>query len=49
MQYRTPLIGFLDPPDPFFKALGAPVKEVAGTETELSLPDELSVLKLTFT
>jgi L-ascorbate metabolism protein UlaG (beta-lactamase superfamily) len=31
MHYRTPAIGFLDPPDEFLDDLGAPVEEV-GTE-----------------
>jgi L-ascorbate metabolism protein UlaG (beta-lactamase superfamily) len=31
MHYRTPAIGFLDPPDAFLEALGAPVERV-GTE-----------------
>jgi L-ascorbate metabolism protein UlaG (beta-lactamase superfamily) len=31
MHFRTPAIGFLDPPDAFLDALGAPVEEV-GTE-----------------
>jgi len=48
-HYRTPQIGFLDTEEAFVAALGAPVVEVAGTETELELPAETSVLKLTFT
>jgi L-ascorbate metabolism protein UlaG (beta-lactamase superfamily) len=48
-HYRTPQIGFLETEDAFVEALGAPVVEVAGTETTLELPAQLSVLKLTFT
>lgn len=48
MHYRTPLIDFLDPPEPFFDALGLPVRE-AGAEAELELPTEPEVLKLTLT
>jgi L-ascorbate metabolism protein UlaG (beta-lactamase superfamily) len=48
MHYRTPLIDFLDPPEPFFDALGFPVRE-AGAEAELELPTEPEVLKLTLT
>jgi L-ascorbate metabolism protein UlaG (beta-lactamase superfamily) len=28
MHYRTPAIGFLDPPDAFLDALGAPVERL---------------------
>ena len=49
MHYRTPSIGFLDPPEPFFAALGLPVREAAGPEAELELPSEPEVLKLTLT
>jgi L-ascorbate metabolism protein UlaG (beta-lactamase superfamily) len=48
-HYRTPQIGFLETEDAFVEALGAPVVEIAGTETTLELPAQLSVLKLTFT
>jgi L-ascorbate metabolism protein UlaG (beta-lactamase superfamily) len=48
MHYRTPQIGFLDPPDAFLDALGWPVDEV-GAETELSPGDEQKVVKLTLT
>jgi L-ascorbate metabolism protein UlaG (beta-lactamase superfamily) len=49
MHYRTPLIGFLDPPEPFFEALGLPVHEAGAAEAELTLPSEPEVLKLTLT
>jgi L-ascorbate metabolism protein UlaG (beta-lactamase superfamily) len=49
MHYRSSRISFLDPPEPYFEALGWPVEEVSSTETELKLGDAPSVLKLTFT
>jgi L-ascorbate metabolism protein UlaG (beta-lactamase superfamily) len=49
MHYRSNRIGFLDPPEPYLEAIGWPVDEVAATETEVSLGDAPSVLKLTFT
>ncbi|HEY3961711.1 MAG TPA: MBL fold metallo-hydrolase [Gaiellaceae bacterium] len=49
MHYRTPQIGFLDPPEPFFDALGFPVREASGAEAELELPAKPEVLKLTLT
>lgn len=48
MHYRTPLIGFLDPVDPFLDALGWPV-DAAGAEAELTLGDPKVVVKLTLT
>ena len=35
MHYRTPAIGFLDPPDAFLEALGAPVERLETSETEV--------------
>jgi len=35
MHYRTPAISFLDPPDEFLDALGAPVETVAESEAEV--------------
>jgi L-ascorbate metabolism protein UlaG (beta-lactamase superfamily) len=32
MHYRTPLISFLDPPDEFLEALGAPVERIDSSE-----------------
>jgi L-ascorbate metabolism protein UlaG (beta-lactamase superfamily) len=50
MHYRTPHIEFLDPLGPFVDALGWPVTDVAGPETELAeLPAEPTLLKLTLT
>jgi L-ascorbate metabolism protein UlaG (beta-lactamase superfamily) len=49
MHYRSNRISFLDPPEPFFAALGWTVDEVAGTEAEVEIGKEGSVLKLTFT
>jgi L-ascorbate metabolism protein UlaG (beta-lactamase superfamily) len=34
MHYRTPALNFLDPPDAFLEALGAPVERLAGSEAE---------------
>jgi L-ascorbate metabolism protein UlaG (beta-lactamase superfamily) len=39
MHYRTDLIGFLDPPDAFFEALGGDVTQV--TESEVAAEDFL--------
>jgi L-ascorbate metabolism protein UlaG (beta-lactamase superfamily) len=38
MHYRTPAVNFLDPPDEFLDALGAPVLYIDGSEAEV---DEL--------
>lgn len=35
MHYRTPAIGFLDPPDAFLQALGARVERLESSETEV--------------
>ena len=35
MHYRTPAIGFLDPPDPFLEALGARVERLETSEAEI--------------
>jgi L-ascorbate metabolism protein UlaG (beta-lactamase superfamily) len=35
MHYRTPAIDFLDPPDEFLEALGAPVERVESSEIEV--------------
>ncbi|HEX4520187.1 MAG TPA: MBL fold metallo-hydrolase [Gaiellaceae bacterium] len=35
MHYRTPAIGFLDPPDAFLEALGAPVEHADSSEIEV--------------
>jgi L-ascorbate metabolism protein UlaG (beta-lactamase superfamily) len=35
MHYRTPAIGFLDPPDPFLEAMGARVERLESSEAEL--------------
>jgi L-ascorbate metabolism protein UlaG (beta-lactamase superfamily) len=35
MHYRTPAIGFLDPPDAFLDAMGAHVERLEGSETEV--------------
>jgi L-ascorbate metabolism protein UlaG (beta-lactamase superfamily) len=34
MHYRTPAIGFLDPPDAFIEALGARVERLESSEVE---------------
>jgi L-ascorbate metabolism protein UlaG (beta-lactamase superfamily) len=49
MHYRSSHIGFLDPPEPYFEAIGWPVDEAASTEAEVALGERPSVLKLTFT
>ena len=49
MHYRSNRIGFLDPPEPYFEAIGWPVDEVASTEAEVALGEAPAVLKLTFT
>ena len=49
MHYRSNRIGFLDPPEPYFDAIGWPVDEVPSTESEVTLGNAPSVLKLTFT
>jgi L-ascorbate metabolism protein UlaG (beta-lactamase superfamily) len=33
MHYRTPAVNFLDPPDEFLDALGAPVERLDSSET----------------
>ena len=38
MHYRTAAIDFLDPPDAFLDALGAPVERLAGSEVETQPP-----------
>jgi L-ascorbate metabolism protein UlaG (beta-lactamase superfamily) len=38
MHYRTALIGFLDPPDAFLEALGAPVERPAGGAFDVEAP-----------
>jgi len=48
-HYRTPHIGFLDTDEQFVEALGWPVDEVAGPETELMKEGGPRVLKLTLT
>jgi L-ascorbate metabolism protein UlaG (beta-lactamase superfamily) len=35
MHYRTPAIGFLDPPGAFLEALGAPVEQLESSEAEV--------------
>ena len=35
MHYRTPELSFLDPPDAFLDALGAPVRRLDGSEAEV--------------
>jgi L-ascorbate metabolism protein UlaG (beta-lactamase superfamily) len=35
MHYRTPAIGFLDPPDAFLDALGARVERLESSEAEV--------------
>ncbi len=35
MHYRTPALSFLDPPDAFFEALGAPVERLDESETDI--------------
>ena len=35
MHYRTPAIGFLDPPDAFLEALGARVERLETSEAEV--------------
>jgi hypothetical protein len=35
MHYRTPAVDFLEPPDAFLAALGAPVASLDGTEARV--------------
>jgi L-ascorbate metabolism protein UlaG (beta-lactamase superfamily) len=35
MHYRTPALNFLEPPDAFLEALGAPVERTPGSEAQL--------------
>lgn len=49
MHYRTELVSFLDPPEPFLEALGWPVDEVPAPEAEVGPGVEPHVLKLTLT
>lgn len=49
MHYRTEAVNFLEPPDAFLAALGAPVERVAESEAEIEPPlagDEKRVLVL---
>ncbi len=49
MHYRTEAVNFLEPPDAFLEALGAPVERVAGSEVEPQPPlagDDARVLLL---
>lgn len=48
MHYRSNRISFLEPPEPFFEALGWPVEET-GTEADVTTEGGPRVLKLTFT
>src|SRR5579884_377125 len=49
MHYRTELVSFLDPPEPFLEALDWPVEEAPGGEAEVAPGAEPRVLKLTLT
>ncbi|MBV8478691.1 MAG: hypothetical protein JOY72_00170, partial [Actinobacteria bacterium] len=44
MHYKTPLIGFLDPPDAFLDALGWPVERLRSNETDLTAGSEPRVV-----
>ena len=35
MHYRTPAVNFLEPPDEFLDALGAPVERLETSETDV--------------
>ena len=46
MHYRTEALNFLDPPDEFLAALGAPVERLDESELEVGSLDELRVVLL---
>jgi L-ascorbate metabolism protein UlaG (beta-lactamase superfamily) len=46
MHYRTDAVNFLDPPDEFLDALGAPVERLDESEFEVEIGDEPKVVLL---